>query len=84
MVTGCSTLAWGGEGSSVPGWPEDVGWVVTAAEEGGIMPRRLSLWSVTWAGGLEGMDGGAQEGGDRSSTSAGETYACGAAGVTVT
>lgn len=72
MVTGCSALAWGGEVSSAPGWTEEPGWVVMGAE-GGIMPSRVSLWRVTWAGGLEGMDGGAQEGGDRSSTSAGET-----------
>lgn len=83
MVTGCSALACGREVRSLPGFADELGWAVMGAA-GGIMPSRVSLWRVTWAGGLEGMDGGAQEGGDKSSTSAGEMYACGAAGVTVT
>lgn len=67
MVTGCSMLAWGWEASSLPWWAEELGWDVMGAEAGGIMPKRVSLWRVTCAGGLEGMDGGAQDGGDISS-----------------
>ncbi|KAG7271793.1 LOW QUALITY PROTEIN: hypothetical protein CRUP_018289, partial [Coryphaenoides rupestris] len=85
MVTGCSALAWGRGASPTSSssfsswwwWPEGRGWEVTTAEEGeaggGIMPRRASRCrTTTWAGGLEGTEGGAQDGGDMSSPSVGE------------